>query len=92
MFRIIEIRPYRNGWQCFEGPGVGPYWIGDNAKEQALGYGTERGKSDGSEIHVLDRQGTVAETFSFLKRNTETARLPVEVFRTLARAMRSLSV
>jgi hypothetical protein len=23
---IIEIRLYRAGWQCFEGPGVEPYW------------------------------------------------------------------
>ena len=22
---IIEIRPYRGGWQCFEGPGVEAY-------------------------------------------------------------------
>jgi hypothetical protein len=22
---IIEIRPYRGGWQCFEAPGVQPY-------------------------------------------------------------------
>jgi len=25
---IIETRPYRNGWQCFEAPGVAPYWTG----------------------------------------------------------------
>jgi hypothetical protein len=65
MPRIIEIRPYRNGWQCFEGPGVGPFWVGDDAKESALSYGTERAKSDGSEVRVLDRQGTVTETFQF---------------------------
>ena len=23
---VIEIRPYRGGWQCFEAPGVQPYW------------------------------------------------------------------
>jgi len=25
---IIEIRPFRGLWQCYEGPGVGPYWTG----------------------------------------------------------------
>jgi hypothetical protein len=25
---IIEIRPYPNGWQCFEAPGVQPYTAG----------------------------------------------------------------
>jgi len=28
---IIEIRPFKGGWQCYEGPGVQPYWTGDNA-------------------------------------------------------------
>ena len=23
---VIEIRPYRGGWQCFEAPGVQPCW------------------------------------------------------------------
>ena len=31
---IIEIRPFKGGWQCYEGPGVGPYWIGDECKEE----------------------------------------------------------
>jgi hypothetical protein len=52
--RVIELRPYRNGWQCFEGPGVGPYWLGKDAKEQALRYAKERAKSDGLEIRVLN--------------------------------------
>jgi hypothetical protein len=41
---IIEIRPYRGGWQCFEGPGVGPYWTGESGKEDAIGYATARAK------------------------------------------------
>jgi hypothetical protein len=35
---IIEIRPFKGDWQCYEGPGVGPYWIGDDAKVDAIGY------------------------------------------------------
>ena len=29
---VIEIRPFKGGWQCYEGPGVQPYWTGDTAK------------------------------------------------------------
>jgi hypothetical protein len=65
MSRIIEIRPYRNGWQCFEGVGVEPYWVGKDAKQQALSYGTERAKSDGSEIRVLNEAGEVVDTLRF---------------------------
>ena len=32
---IVEIRPYRGGWQCFEAPGVEPRWTGENAKQSA---------------------------------------------------------
>jgi hypothetical protein len=35
---IIEIRPYRGGCQCFEGPGVEPYWTGENAIQNAIDY------------------------------------------------------
>ena len=37
---IIEIRPCTGGWQCYEGPGVQPYWTGDTAKEDTLDYAT----------------------------------------------------
>jgi len=32
---VIEIRPFKGGWQCYEGPGVQPYWTGETAKEDA---------------------------------------------------------
>jgi hypothetical protein len=41
---VIEIRPFRGGWQCYEGPGVQPYWAGEHAKEDAIGYATARRK------------------------------------------------
>ena len=41
---IIEIRPYRGGWQCFEGPGVEPYWTGESAKQSAIDYAKARAK------------------------------------------------
>ena len=56
---ILEIRPYRGGWQCYEGPGVAPYWIGENAKEDAIGYAKARAKYGHSEIRVLKDNGSV---------------------------------
>jgi len=32
---IIEIRPCRNGWKCFEAPGVEPVFLD---QEQAIDY------------------------------------------------------
>src|SRR5437899_3144432 len=52
---IIEIWPYRGGWQCFEGLGVGPYWIGEGAKEDAIGYAKARAKFGRGEIPVLNQ-------------------------------------
>ena len=51
---IIEIRPFRGGWQCFEGPGVQPYWTGEHAKKDAIGYATARAKFERGEIRLLD--------------------------------------
>ena len=62
---IIEIRPYRGGWQCFEGPGVGPYWIGDTAKEDAISYATARAKFGRGEIRVLNQDGSVETVIPF---------------------------
>ena len=50
---IIEIRPYRGGWQCFEGRGVEPYWIGESAKDDAIGYAKASAKFGRGEIRVL---------------------------------------
>jgi hypothetical protein len=58
---IIEIRPYRNGWECFEAPGVQPYWIDANAKEDTFGYAKARAKFGGAEIRVLNADGSIKE-------------------------------
>src|SRR5882757_2764373 len=50
---IIEIRPCTGGWQCYEGPGVQPYWTGDTAKEDALDYATAPAKFEGGEFRGL---------------------------------------
>jgi hypothetical protein len=62
---VIEIRPFKGGWQCYEGPGVGPYWIGDTAKEDAIGYATARAKFGRGEIRVLDNAGQMERVISF---------------------------
>jgi hypothetical protein len=61
---IIEIRPFRGGWQCFEGRGVQPYWTGDGAKEDAIGYATARAKFGRGEIRLLDDGGKVQTDYS----------------------------
>jgi len=56
---IIEIRPFKGGWQGYEGPGVGPYWIGESAKDDAIGYAKARAKFGRGEIRVLNHYGEV---------------------------------
>jgi hypothetical protein len=53
---IIEIRLYKNGWQCFEVSGVQPYWIGKDAKQSAIDYAKARAKFGRGEIRVLKRE------------------------------------
>ena len=62
---IIEIRPFKGGWQCYEGPGVGPYWIGDTAKQSATDYAEERAKFGNAEIRVLKQDGSIESVISF---------------------------
>jgi len=47
---IIEIRPFKGGWQCYEGPGVQPYWTGNSAKQSAIDYAKARAKFGHAEI------------------------------------------
>ena len=62
---VIEIRPFKGGWQCYEGPGVQPYWTGEAAKEDAIGYATARAKFGRGEIRVLDNAGEVEHVIPF---------------------------
>jgi hypothetical protein len=64
---IIEIRPYRGGWQCFEAPGVEPYWTGESAKKSAIDYAKARAKFGRGEIRVFDSAGAVEGAISFEK-------------------------
>jgi hypothetical protein len=59
---IIEIRPFRKGWKCFETPGVEPVFL-DQA--QAIDYAIGRAYFRSGEIRVLHSSGTVARIIPF---------------------------
>jgi hypothetical protein len=65
---IIEVRPYHGGWQCFEAPGVAPYWVGADAKQSAVDYGKGRAKYGRGEIRVLNADGSVEQVIAFNQR------------------------
>jgi hypothetical protein len=62
---IIEIRPYRRGWQCFEAPGVAPFWIGNGAKEDAISYAKGRARFGRGQIRILNIDGSRERVISF---------------------------
>jgi len=62
---VIEIRPFKGGWQCFEGPGVAPYWTGEKAKEDAIGYAKARAKFGRGEIRVLHNDNSIERVIPF---------------------------
>jgi hypothetical protein len=59
---VIEIRPYRNGWKCFEAPGVEPVFLN---QEHAIDYATGRACFRSGEIRVLDSSGEVERIIAF---------------------------
>jgi len=59
--KVIEIRPFNDGWQCFEGPGVEPYWTGKSAKDDAIDYAKARAKFGRGEIRVLNADGSIKD-------------------------------
>jgi len=59
---IIEIRPFRNGWQVYEGAGVQPMFLN---QEQAINYATNRTSFRSGEIRILDSRGGVERIIPF---------------------------
>jgi len=59
---IIEIRPFRGSWPC---PDVQPYWTGDTAKGDAIGYATARAKFGRGEIRVLKFDRSIEPVIGF---------------------------
>jgi hypothetical protein len=63
------------GWQCFEGPGVGPYWTGESAKDDAIGYAKARAQFGRVEIRVLNHEGSAEHVISFDARQAGNSEL-----------------
>ena len=59
---IIEIRPFRNGWQVYEAAGVQPVFLN---QEQAINYATGRASFRSGEIRILDSSGNVERIIAF---------------------------
>jgi hypothetical protein len=59
---IIEIRPFRNGWKCFEAPGVEPVFLD---QEQAIDYAKGRACFRSGEIRILDSIGNVERVIPY---------------------------
>jgi hypothetical protein len=59
---LIEIRPFRNGWKCFEVPGVEPVFL---SKEQAIDYAQDRACFRTGEIRILKSNGGVERIIAF---------------------------
>jgi hypothetical protein len=59
---IIEIRPFRNGWQVYEAAGVQPVFL---KQEQAIDYATRRACFRSGEIRILDSSGAAARIIPF---------------------------
>ena len=58
---VIEIRPFKGGWQCYESAGIQPYWTGASAREDAIGYAKARAKFGRGEIRVLNADGSIKD-------------------------------
>ena len=59
---IIEIRPFRNGWQVYEAMGVQPVFL---SKEQAIEYATCRACFRSGEIRILNSTAAVIRIIPF---------------------------
>ena len=59
---IIEIRPFRNGWQVYECVGVQPVFL---SQQQAIDYATCRACFRSGEIRIFDSTGNVERTIHF---------------------------
>jgi hypothetical protein len=59
---IIEIRPFRNGWQVYERAGVQPVFL---TQEDAISYAQNRACFRSGEIHILDSTGKLERTIAF---------------------------
>jgi hypothetical protein len=59
---IIEIRPFRNGWQVYEAPGVQPVFL---SQDQAIDYAKGRACFRSGEIRILDSIGNIERVIPY---------------------------
>jgi hypothetical protein len=59
---IIEIRPFRNGWKCFEGRASRQF---SQIKSKAIDYARCRARFRTGEIRVFDSRGAVERVIAF---------------------------
>lgn len=59
---IIEIKPYRNGWQVYECRGVQPVFL---KQEEAIDYAKGRACFCSGEIRICNLDGAVERTIPF---------------------------
>ena len=62
---LIEIRPHRGGWQCYEAPGVAPFFTEGDAKRSAIEYASNRMRGRRGEVRVMDAAGNLERTLTF---------------------------
>jgi hypothetical protein len=70
METVIEIRPYRGGWQCFEAPAVQPYYTGPNARDYAISYAKARTLCGGERFGSSTQQANPSRLFPSITRGT----------------------
>ena len=66
---IFEIRPHRGGWQCFEAPGVAPYFTEGDAKQSAISYAKGRTAHRHGEIRLFNAVGELEQAIPFDERS-----------------------
>ena len=57
---VIEIRPFRNGWKCFEAPGVEPVFL-NQADAIRLRHWPRKFLTAFDSPHRLEREKSIAE-------------------------------
>jgi hypothetical protein len=63
---IIEIRPSRHDWKCFETPGVEPVFP---EKNDAISYAQTRACFRSGEIRIVDSSGKIERIIPFNESN-----------------------
>jgi hypothetical protein len=60
---------YHDGWQCFEAPGVQPYWGGEKARDAPISFARNcRTANRHGEIRVCNAAGETEESIAFDER------------------------